>query len=411
MRDTVPEPSKDIGSDMRDTGPSNKTLWFMACLAAVGIVRADSPSGITADQDKAGQQLLADVRAQVFQAFPRDAAGPSRFGGQPEAFVGREQFYMEKQIASLPECAPLKADPLKLIAQRAQQTNIVIINENHSSPLDRHFVSQVLKILRRQGYAIYAAETFTRFENIIHPEVLGSDGWYSNEPTFGQTIRIAKGLGYSLVAYEETQAQRKAGPPDTPNSSQGSSRREQSQTDNLMSGIFMSHPDAKVIIHVGHGHVRERTQAGDQGFVAMAQRLKMATDKDPLTISQTSCRSATGRDVIAESFQRPDGATGEFPVDLYIGHPIPVFTDGRPEWRRQIGQKSVAVPREFLDRPERVIVEARPLKASLATVPVDRVLLFPGEHLPLLLPPGRYRVDGFGESGRLDQAPVSITVR
>jgi hypothetical protein len=396
---------------MRKFVPNLMAMPLVACLAVSAAAWAESPSTLTADQDRAGQQQLADVRAQVFQMFPRDVAGPSRFGGQPEAFVGREQLYLEKQSASLPECRPLKDDPLKLIARRARQTNIVIINESHSSPRDRHFISSVLHILRRQGYSIYAAETFTRFESIVHPEVLGFDGWYSNEPTFAQTIRTAKRLGYSLVAYEETQAQRQAGPSENLNSDQASARREQSESDNLMSGIFTSHPNAKVIIHVGPGHVRERTQAGDQQFVAMAQRLKMAAGKDPLTISQTSCRSLTGSDVIAESFPRPAGLTGEFPVDLYVGHPTPKFRDGRPEWRREIGQKDVAVPKEFLDRSERVIVEVRPSNAGLPTVPVDRLLLFPGERLPLLLSRGKYRVDGFVESGRLDLAPTSLSVR
>jgi hypothetical protein len=381
---------------------------LVSCVAAIGAALAASPGPVTEAQDAAGLQMLADIRTQVFQSFPRDKAGPSRSGGQLEAFVGREELYMAKQTASLPLCAPLDSDPLEEIARRARQASVVIINEHHSSPLDRHFVGQVLKVLRRQGYSIYAAETFTRTDNIVHPEVLGFDGWYTNEPTFGDTVRTAKALGYSLVPYEETQAQRAAGPADDPKSSQGSSRREQSQADNLVEGIFKAHPDAKVIIHVGHGHVRERPQAGEPEFMAMAQRLKMATGIDPLTISQTSCRSATAGDVVGESFARADTA-GPFPVDLYVGHPLPVFSEGRPEWRRRVGQKAVDVPPAFLNLGERIIVEVRPMGAGLGSVPVDRVLLFPGERLPLLVSPGKYRVDGFVESGRLD-LPVSVTV-
>lgn len=391
--------------------PIRTASVVMLWLAVAGDAFAGAPASISAAEDASAQQMLADIRTQVFQSFPRDNAGPSRSGGQLEAFVGREAFYMEKQIASLPVCIPLKSDPLKEIARRARHTNIVVINENHSSPLDRRFISEVLKILRRQGYSIYAAEAFTRFDNIVHPDVLGFDGWYTNEPTFGDTIRTAKSLGYTMVAYEETPGQRAAGPPDAVNSNQASSRREQSQTDNLMSAIFASNPKAKTVIHVGHGHVRERPQPEEPEFKAMAQRLKATTGRDPLTISQTICRSPDVGDVVGEEFVKRDGVAGVSTVDLLIGHPIPMFKDGRPVWRRQVGQKEVEIPPEFLGRPERVIVEARALDAGLGTAPLDRVLLFPGEHLPLLIPPGRYRVDGFIEGGRIEQGPVALAVK
>jgi hypothetical protein len=372
---------------------------------------SDPQTRITAEQDSLGQQMLSEVRAQVFRSFPRDAPGPSNFEGQAEAFVGREEFYIGRVSKSLPICIPMQADPVKLIAQRARRTNIVIINEHHSSPLDRQFIAQILRVLRHQGYTLYAAETFTPYESLRHDEVLGFDGWYSNEPTFARAVRLAKSLGYKLIAYEQTQTQKAAGLDGSLNSKESASAREQSQTDNLMHAIFTENPNAKVVIHVGHGHVRERVDPTKAEYAAMAQRLKAATGRDPLTISQTGCRSPTGSDVIAESYETGVQGQKEFSVDLYVGHPSPIFQDGRPAWRRVAGEKAAAVPAVFLNLTERVILEARPVGTALGAVPSDRLLLYPGERLPLLLTPGHYRVDGFVEAGRMDYPPVILNVK
>ena len=111
-------------------------------------------------------------------------------------------------------------------------------------------------------------------------------------------------------------------------SSQATNRREQSQADNLMAAIFTKNPEAKVVIHVGHGHVKERTESWSPDFMAMAQRLKAATGRDPLTISQTGCRSPTPGDVIAGRCPGEGDAPNKTSVDLYVGHPAPAT--GRP---------------------------------------------------------------------------------
>ena len=375
-----------------------------------------------ADLDVAAQTVQRQLRDYVFQNMlteKPDANVPSKTDGQAEAFVGREDLYAIRGTGALPDCVPLNADPVQLIARRASQTSIVIINEHHASPMDRDFVGRVLTALRTEGYSIYAAETFSQYNNVDHVDALGFDGWYSNEPIFGRTIRLAKTLGYSLVPYEqkrdqmEEAAKEAAGPESVIARRKQIARREQSQTDNLMASIFKSRPDAKVVIHVGHSHVRERAAPSsvDDGNVWMAQRLKEATGRDPLTISQVDCRSPTARVVIGKArlAQSGEGEIGS-PVDLYVGHPRPEFQDGRPAWRQSIGDRVIEVPAAFRSREERVIIEARPEGAGLGVIPVDRLLLFPGENLPLLLPLGRYRIDGFVEKARIESTPVVVDV-
>lgn len=368
----------------------------------------------TGEPVETGKERLEFVRGQVFQYTPAQKPAPgarSLQSGQAEAFVGREDLYIARVQAAYAACVPLESDPLALIAERARRTNIVIINEHHSSPRDRHFIGQVLTALRPAGYTIYAAETLSQIDRLDEPDALGSHGWYTNEPVFGRTLRLARSLGFALVAYEQTPEQQAAGSQLA--GTARSNRRERDQAANLMAAIFSRNPDARVVIHVGHGHVNERPAPTEpQAFEAMAQRLKAATGRDPLTISQTTCRSAGTVAVVAEAFRKPDGGIErESRVDLYVGHPPLQFENGRPTWRLAAGDRPVATPATFLGRSERVIVEARPEHAGPGVVPVDRILLFPGDELPLLLPAGRYRIDGFTEKGRIDEPPVVLEVR
>lgn len=358
-----------------------------------------------ADPVPASLQQQAQIRNWVFGAVDvgKSTVRPGVAGGlegQPESMAGREDIAPGRWRA---ECTSAIADPLALIAEQARKTNIVIINESHASPRHRQFVGQMLETLRAQGYDTYAAETFGPGE-LNHAGVLGTDGWYSNEPIFARTVLRAKQLGYRLLAYEWPGAGSGA---IVPGESE-TSRRERMQTENLMTRIFTPRPEAKVVVHVGGGHVNERRSSGT-GVPMMAERLKAATGRDPLTIAQGSCATAgEGGLITHDAAANDDPATRD--VDLVVWHPKLDFRDGRPAWRQAAGDKPVQVPTALLERGERMIIEARPAGESLAVVPTDRLLLLPGERLPMLLPPGRYRIDGFVPAGRIEIDPVLVEV-
>jgi len=363
------------------------------------------------------EKMQANIRNWAFRWTAADKPTLSSSGkpdGQRESMVGREDTFAGTEPADeTPDCISLPVDAMSLIRERARLTNIVIIGEAHNAPLDRHFIGEVLTMLRVEGYAIYAAETFSPYVDLDHDDVLGTDGWYTNEPVYARTVRLARSLGYRLVAYEQT-AQQSEAAEKAPGKTELSSinAREADEAENLMAAIFRGHPDEKVVIHVGYGHVLDGEDVNGKGWIAMASRLKAMSGRDPLSISQTDCRSAGAGEVIAERRHapkaRPDDAA--VPVDLMVGRPPLKLKDGRPAWRQEAGDRTARIPATFLTLKEPVIVEARPQGSPLATVPVDRVMLFPGETRPLLLPPGRYRVDGFVKAGRLEGEPVVIEV-
>lgn len=356
----------------------------------------------------ASQNTFRDnIFKQVTELTPLDH--PKSQAEQMASMAGREDLDREELSSEAAlRCIPLADDPLKLIAQKARRTSIVIINEDHASPRHRWFIGEVLKVLKKEGYSTYAAETFSA-DGLGHG-LVANMGYYVKDPIFGRVVSLANELGYHFVAYDVTSANEQ--PPNL-SRNEKIEWREQVQVNNLMDAIFRMRPDAKVVIHMGFSHVNEEPIPNSpQAKTAwMANRLKAATGIDPLTISQTGCRSPNGSIVAATERTGQVGLSTEQHVDMFIGHPNLVLKNRRATWRFQIGDAEVQVPPELLSRSERVIVEARRVGQKEDTVPVDRVLLFPGESLPLLLPHGLYRVESFSEGGTRTTAHRTVAVR
>lgn len=293
--------------------------------------------------------------------------------------------------------------PIEEALRLVGQHNVVIINEHHSMPRDRAVILDLLKGLKDKGFTHYAAETFQETLKGDGPKfgVIG-DGYYSNEPIFGRVVTYAKTAGFKLIPYEMKFEQM---PPEGTSMSEQVSIRENAQSDNLIASVLKDAPDTKMIIHVGHSHVAElpiKRGSNDTGTKWMAALLKEKTGINPLTISQTACRSEGGSSLLSAEIYDKDDAIVNSLTDYAIGHPPLSFTKNRPDWRRKIGDIDIAVPSELLAFGESVIIEARLENQPDSAVPMDRLLLREGEgDIPLLLPLGRYRIEAFNKTERL----------
>lgn len=164
------------------------------------------------------------------------------------------------------------ADAKKFILQKARENRVLIFNEAHYNPRNRVFVTSLLKDLKKIGYSYFAAETFSTRpdfkENSRYPNL--NSGYYTMEPQFGNLIREANKLNYTLYAYEHF--------------SRGNQwERETGQARNLAK-LLDSVPDSKVIILCGFDHIVEDSIAN--WATPMAARLKELTGIDPYTIDQ-----------------------------------------------------------------------------------------------------------------------------
>lgn len=211
------------------------------------------------------------------------------------------------------------------------------------------------------------------------------DGHYVREAAFGRLLRTVKRLDYVLVPYED-------GRPRDPDLTVAESiaRREAFQAQALADALAAAGPDARLLVHVGYSHARETPIrfADGREDLWMAARLRMLTGIDPLTISQYQCRDASREMRLAGT--GPDAPEGAF--DFVVAHPVTRFSGHRPVWRAGSGDKRVPVPATLVPRQGAHIVEARPVGEPDSAVPMVRVLVFPGEAVDLLLPPGHYRL-------------------
>jgi hypothetical protein len=297
------------------------------------------------------------------------------------------------------------ADALKEIVRQARSAQVVILNENHLEPRHRAFALQVARALRPLGYRHLALEAL-----IVDPQDQGAvehmrkltdrgypvftDGMYTNDPMFADFLAQAMALGYQPQAYD--------GQPRT--AGDRVAAREQFQAENIARRILAADPRAKVLVYVGFRHATEVPFDGGLGRQMdwMARRLKRITGIDPLTIDQrehipAAClserilrqgiRANRFGDVVLKKSGRPF-AFGSYrgAVDLHVLH-LPVAPiSGRPAWMTQVGRRPLPVPAALLGGSSRKLIQAFAPGASPDAVPIDQILIEPGEtRLPPLM--------------------------
>jgi hypothetical protein len=214
-------------------------------------------------------------------------------------------------------------------------------------------------------------------------------------------VRNALTLGYRPIGYEQTQLQQTID-------------REQAQADNLMA-YLRAHPTAKLLIHVGHGHVLEGGATKPE-YAMMAQRLKQMSGIDPLTIDQTTLSelAANARPALRVAQSRMNGKAAVFlehgqplilgrvadRVDLQVIHPARRHAQGRPAWRASLGGRPRAIPPALLPKQGTRLIQAFAADAPEDAVPLDQVLVIAGKPVPVLMvPDGPIRFATQGDAG------------
>ena len=324
--------------------------------------------------------------------------------------VGREDRHAESEFWApvAEQCAPADehdGDVMSDIADQAADTRVVIINEAHDRPQHREFTKTLATRLAPLGYTHFAAEAFEpdTLVNDEFPYARTNFGNYVNEPVFGSLVRTAKELGLELVAYDVN-----VGDSEWDlDLVEAINRREERQATRLAEVVGELPESGRILIHAGYTHAAEVPIMGpDRNPLEwMAARLKRLTGINPLTIDQTDCLSDSDRIQLAGP--SPRHVNGQY--DVMVAHPALTFADGRPEWRSEGAITNVAIPNGLISQTARTIVEARYVDEPMDAVPVDRVMLWPGESIPLLLPAASYMVVGYPE-GSAEQLATRIDI-
>lgn len=302
------------------------------------------------------------------------------------------------------------------IAIAAADRRIVMINEAHHDAHTRVLVLQLLPLLRAQGYDYFAAEALTEdgrsLERRGYP-VAGSGTEYLGEPLYGEIVREAIRLGYTLVSYDPTGA---------------SADRDADQAANLYQRVFVRDPKARLFLLAGYAHIdKAKGQLGN--VMPMAMHLQQLTGIDPLAVDQTTFREVEP--------ERPDGVYSWMMASYRPRRPVVLRMQGggsglwsgdpkrydvsvilpkahgkpRPDWLALDGARHAwPIDTSLCAGTVPCVAEARHAGESDDAIPADRyTFLDAPASSQLYLRPGTYRLRAWGSDGRT-LAEHTITV-
>jgi hypothetical protein len=167
------------------------------------------------------------------------------------------------------------ADAAETIAKFAADRRIVMVNEAHHDAHTRVLTLNLLPRLRALGFNYFAAEALGDNDPDLTQRgypIKSSGSEYLREPLYGEIIREAIRLGFTIVPYDA--------------SGDTTAAREMGQAENLYKRVFVKDPSARLFVHAGYAHVdKGKHRLGN--VEPMAMRLAELTGLEPLSIDQT----------------------------------------------------------------------------------------------------------------------------
>lgn len=361
--------------------------------------------------------LLPDLLAYLYS-----------FVGKYEAAYVFLDKKLEKQYKALSDLqsSPFddyqQRDALKTIASAADKHQVIMINEEHDTPMHRAFTARLLPVLYKKGFRYLAAETLGEDSATLAKRgyPIQKTGFYSRDPVFGDMLRAALKLGFKLVWYEHQE--RCVPTAEKPNFCQD--KRERGQAQNLFDNIFKKDPQAKVLVHVGRGH-NQKLKFDD--WAMMGWHFQQISRIEPFSVNQMMSERSAPRYEHPEyryvtnkwKFNEPivfQSKSGEWwksrGYDLTIYHPRSVYRNGRPTWLEMNGKRretkidwkklKLPVQNKRLVGGEPILVQVFVQRESADAVPVDQIIIYPNKEIPvLILPTGSFRIRAMDKSGKV----------
>lgn len=170
------------------------------------------------------------------------------------------------------------ANAADVITKLATERRLVLINEAHHDAHTRLLTLALLPRLRALGFNYFAAEALSSKDKDLMQRgypVDDSGTEYLHEPLYGDIVRKAIKLGYTVVAYDA--------------SDHSQQDRESGQADNLYRQVFAKDPHARLFVHAGYAHI-DKAEGRLGATEPMAMHLEQLTGIEPLSIDQTEFR-------------------------------------------------------------------------------------------------------------------------
>jgi hypothetical protein len=299
-------------------------------------------------------------------------------------------------------CCPVEAKDYLISNSSTRQ--IVLINEAHHISSHRAFTMNLLEGFYRLGFRYFCAETFYNSDTLLNKRGYPTleTGTYVADPIFGEMVRKALKLGYKLIPYEAQNYQSvEVMENGVPSVEKGTSQERYIKMGLNIASIFRKDPSAKVLVHAGYFHINKQGLStgyyiklftGIEPFsidqVAMTEKSEPKFENEIYKLSEvdtpTIFLDAGGKPFVLSSFSSK--------VDAMIFHPRTIYTDRRPNWINQKGEKEKLFVNDMkinLSFPWKVIAydsyEYSVEKDN--AVPLDIIEIRDKmEHKPLMLP-------------------------
>ncbi|XRD86294.1 hypothetical protein ISN73_15975 [Dyella acidisoli] len=339
-------------------------------------------------------------------------------------------------------------DAADAITKLVAKHRIVMVNESHHDAHTRELTLALLPRLRALGFQYFAVEALSPKDTDLMrrgyvTETSGSE--YVLEPLYGEIVRQAIRLGYTIVAYDPEDA--------------ASENRDGEEALTLKKKVFDKDSQAKLFVHAGYAHIDKAGGNLGSGVQPMAMQLKRLVGEDPLSVDQTQFHDVAvgGLDfgfynTVASHFPaqepyvlraRSDGTiwssnpqqhdvtvvlppASDSDLDVNgIVHsdvlrrevilPRPPFDlDRRPPWLT-LGGARVAYPisTDLCDSQIPCVIDAHYPNEPDGATPADRyTFLHKHSHNNLYLFPGHYRLRAWDATGKtLHQQDIDVPLR
>ena len=364
---------------------------------------------------KFSEQVLANLESDTTEWRYQTAAYSFAFSGQYRKAIsewdidaGIDKFFSKADSLKFIRNNHL-VDARNFILKKAKKNRVVIFNEARYNPRNRVFVTSLLSALKKIGYTCFAAEALSSKVSLTdNMSPTFNTGYYTAETAFGNLIREAIRLNYTLVPYEATTMVQPK-------------EREIIQARNL--AVFLkANPSAKIIIYCGFGHILEDTLPN--WGKAMAGRLNEFTGINPYTIDQVELSEHT-----KVSFESPfyrlnnsqkysilvDKETNPFQkkgIDALLYSPRTRYIHGRPSWVFENGRKAYFINPNEIKLQFPIIIQAYLTTDSVQVViPIDVIEIEKAINLPktgISLPPtGSVIIIARDKFGRIQKIMVT----
>lgn len=384
----------------RSTTPSHRNLLaelkpLPNDLARYQCLLATMPAG----DDTTARQLLASLEDQL-----------GLYNGAIVAFPFDNRIVPPPKIP-LPTPVDWRAEnAVAAITAQARRHRIVMINEAHHDAHTRELTLELLPRLYSLGFRYLAIEALGHDD----PDLMkrgyptrDSGSEYLHEPVYGEIVRQAIRIGYTLVPYDS----------DAPTGS----GREAGQARNIYRQVFAKDPRAKLLVHAGYAHIDKAPGNLGKDVQPMAVQLAQLTGIELLSVNQTQFRDiAPGKPdpgaygVLVERFHplRPIVLRNVQAGTLWSSDPArhdisvilpPAGTASRPRWLSLGGKRLPRLVNTDLCRGHiPCIVEAHYVDEPDAATAADRcTFLHDDEQSLLYLYPGNYRLRAVDAKGKV----------